>query len=258
MPRTLRSLTIATLIAAVSQAGGCFATPLPDPPSLTTSAMTLVEAAQPDRLIFSGADGAVGLGAIDMRVRSSSGGTAVVATSSTGSFRVTVGGTITDVLYLEEVVATGPDVFLGAVRSAGGGAVAPVPETPDLDGDGSPDAIDCDPIDRDIVSVECSCASDADCAAMGGAGRCISGTCTLCSPIELCGDGIDDDCNGLVDDGCAPPCATDADCAAGEMCSSGTCVTASMGAPCASDADCPPREICVGAGMGSAGTCGPP
>jgi hypothetical protein len=220
MHRSLRSLPFAILIAAVSQSGGCFATPLPDPPSLTTSAMTLLES-QPERLTFSGAADAVRLGAIDMRVTSSSGSRVIVATSATGSFRVELGGTLGDTLYLEQVGGGARDVFLGAVRSGGGGTVVPADPGNDRDVDGSPDAVDCDPLSGMFVSRECvtSCATDAECGAMGAAGRCIAGTCR------------------------SPACSNDADCILGVE----TCVLGACTGGCASDRDCAPSQLCIGA-----------
>jgi Cys-rich repeat protein len=60
---------------------------------------------------------------------------------------------------------------------------------------------------------------------------CASGVCTAgssCVPrTEICGNGVDDDCDGVIDDGCsAPACRTDADCAAGQRCTAGVCTAA--------------------------------
>ncbi len=45
--------------------------------------------------------------------------------------------------------------------------------------------------------------------------ECLNG---LCLPEEICGNGLDDDCNGIVDDGCMTGCESDADCPLGETC----------------------------------------
>ena len=45
--------------------------------------------------------------------------------------------------------------------------------------------------------------------------ECLAG---LCLPEEICGNGLDDDCNGIVDDGCTTGCESDADCPLGETC----------------------------------------
>jgi len=87
----------------------------------------------------------------------------------------------------------------------------------DLDGDGYAPPEDCD---------------DSDASVHPGA-------------LEQC-DGLDNDCDGLTDEGCPAPCASDADCAAGMICHEGVCVT-----PCRSDADCPAGQVCVG------GVCSP-
>ena len=40
----------------------------------------------------------------------------------------------------------------------------------------------------------------------------------MCLPEEICGNGLDDDCDGIVDDGCMMGCVDDADCPLGEKC----------------------------------------
>ncbi len=40
----------------------------------------------------------------------------------------------------------------------------------------------------------------------------------MCLPEEICGNGLDDDCDGIVDDGCMTGCESDADCPLGEAC----------------------------------------
>lgn len=115
------------------------------------------------------------------------------------------------------------------------------------------------------------CQSDADCAA----GQvCQSGACTSQNPCkatkEVCGDKIDNDCDGIVDEGCSAGCSSDADCAAGEVCKSGSCtkgpsnctrsevcgdgidnncdgqVDEGCSTGCSSDADCAAGQICAG------------
>ena len=77
-----------------------------------------------------------------------------------------------------------------------------------------------------------TCMSDAEC---GGAGfGCISGICQAL-PVEICGNHIDDDGDGLVDEDCGGVCSVDSDCAAGQVCASGICTAACT----------PVAEICV-------------
>ncbi len=95
-----------------------------------------------------------------------------------------------------------------------------------------------------------ACVSNADC---GSTQRCVNGMCTLRCAFtpEVCGDGLDNNCNGIVDDGCddggidgGPPgdgglglmCASNANCLSGQVCVGGVCV-----AQCA-----PSFEVCNG------------
>ena len=67
-----------------------------------------------------------------------------------------------------------------------------------------------------------------------------TGECESCNP-EIC-DGLDNDCDGLIDEGVCTACQSDADCAAGEICLNGSCVKL---LPCATDADCPAGQFCM-------------
>ncbi len=46
---------------------------------------------------------------------------------------------------------------------------------------------------------------------------------TDCATDETCGDDIDNDCDGVVDDGCPAACSVDAGCVVGEICDGGYC-----------------------------------
>jgi hypothetical protein len=84
---------------------------------------------------------------------------------------------------------------------------------------------------------------DAQGATINGKCRGYGNKCGTCEPacaaIETCGDGVDDDCNGQIDDGCAArKCAASSACAAGQSCVAGYCT------PCAVD----PLNACTQSG----------
>src|SRR5687768_2540284 len=58
-------------------------------------------------------------------------------------------------------------------------------------------------------------------------GACVSDPAGGCDPTrpEVCRNGVDDDCDGVVDEGCDPTtaCASDTDCAPRQFCCSGVC-----------------------------------
>lgn len=196
--RTLAALVVGWGLSA------CLATPIPDPPSLDVTRMSLVQASATEVRISGGA-GAVRPGGRALRVTNPAAamGTSSVAiyTAADGSFGATLAGATADTLYLEGLSDTA-DTFELAVRLEGGSVVS-TGSGGDRDVDGSPDAIDCAPDDRMQSGQRCgaACVTDLDCAA---GQMCVSGVCTLsmCDVAEICGNAADDDCDGLTDDGC--------------------------------------------------------
>lgn len=108
------------------------------------------------------------------------------------------------------------------------GSGAPSIEVCEASGRGNGLDEDCDG-ERDETCGECVPGATAECFEDGsgtplsgtaGVGRCVSGQKTCGGPpgaygvcvgavgaeTETCGNGIDDDCDGAIDDGCTPPC----------------------------------------------------
>jgi hypothetical protein len=136
-----------------------------------------------------------------------------------------------------EMVPGGAEVPQGGHEMLPGGNEVPmggheVIPAEDLDGDGAPSDLDCNDQDATIspfapelcnmidddcdgeVDDDCggpaqqACMADSDCPAdpMCGPGLCINGACASgCNQPpagEICGDGLDNDGNGLVDENC--------------------------------------------------------
>src|SRR5262245_38583366 len=103
-------------------------------------------------------------------------------------------------LVLVVLMACGPSVTGGDPDAAGGGP-ADAPQA----NDGPPGAIDAPPGTPDAPPSDAtSLYPDAPPGADGG---CPETTCEMpvpdgCGAVEICGNGSDDDCDTVVDDGC--------------------------------------------------------
>jgi hypothetical protein len=167
------------IVIALALSSGCVATPLPTPPTYDVQRMTLVQSEAPDAVDVRGAPGAIGGLPPIVRV---SGPRAWAESSVAGdaSFEIReLTGALAETFYLEAVLDD-RDVFLVAFTDGPGDSITPVDPGPDADGDGSPDAIDCAPDDP-----------------MVGGRRCT----TECVD-EICANGVDDDCDGAIDEEC--------------------------------------------------------
>ncbi|MDH5492954.1 MAG: MopE-related protein [Myxococcales bacterium] len=142
-----------------------------DPALVTISPGTLVETVD-----LRAAAGAVE-GAWRIRATGPNAATAT-AVMEDGSFEILgLPGLPTDIYYFE-AISDVSDAFLVALQEVEGAIV--VAEVGDRDGDGSPDAVDCAPENS-----------------TRGGSRC-ERSCSL----EICGNSIDENCDGLADEGC--------------------------------------------------------
>lgn len=181
---------------------GCVATPLPTPPTASPSQMTLIDR-QPGEVDLIGAAGALEGDGIDgLRVTGASGSVQTTVAAD-GSFeaRSIPSASRGDTFYLEAITAD-DDVFVLAITGGpASSAMASAPGT-DTDEDGSPDAIDCAPEDASLAGQRCRCGA-----------------------VEFCSNGIDDNCDGMVDEPvCNAGCTESAECPAGQQCVDAVCV----------------------------------
>jgi hypothetical protein len=56
----------------------------------------------------------------------------------------------------------------------------------------------------DLDAVYCTAEGQRDRPTCNDGQICLQGVCTQCAPLEVCGNGLDDDCSGKSDDGCPP------------------------------------------------------
>ena len=219
----------------------CAVRPMPEPPSVDVDRMSLTEVSA-DTVELTGAPGAIPSGDVALRVANpAAGDRSQVWLGTSGDFVVVLRGHRSDVLYLEILRDTSDD-FLIAVTGGAGTSVESAPAGPDQDGDHSPDAIDCAPTDDTVGGSRCgapACATDADCAdyQVCSQGACVTDPMACTPAAEQCGNGLDDDCDGVVDDGCptGTACGAGTDCPAGQSCVAGNCVVCT-----------PVPEICNG------------
>jgi hypothetical protein len=197
---------------------GCTATPLPTPPSAAPERMHLFTF-RDAHVVLTGTPASLErFDGISLRVTGPAGH-AEARPLPDGSFFVVVGGTRADRYFLEALLPQ-EDRFLVAITGgASDGDALSIDSGPDSDRDGSPDAIDCAPLDASVGGRRCA---------------------TLCGS-EAC-NARDDDCDGAVDEGCdGTLCMSDADCVLGAACVMGTC----QGIACMSSGDCPGGTACV-------------
>jgi hypothetical protein len=107
---------------------------------------------------------------------------------------------------------------------------------------------DCDgPVDEEFVSTPTSCgigtcASTGTTSCTGGA---VIDSCTPGKPSgEVC-DGLDNDCNGTVDDGNAATCSDGNVCTSNDSCLNGSCVGNAVPNCCSVDSDCNDFNLCT-------------
>lgn len=163
------NITLVTLgcFAALCIAG-CVTTPLPIPPTLTVD-VDQIELSNDDRggVSIVGSPGAIDPGSVDVRMTSSSEIDSVepeldeFAVGEDGSFQTWLRGDPTNIFFIEHLW-TNEDIFVTAIV---GFSEVDTPDPPyetitadpgaDSDGDGSPDAIDCAPLDETLSGRRC-------------------------------------------------------------------------------------------------------
>ncbi len=93
--------------------------------------------------------------------------------------------------------------------------------------------------------------------------HCVEGWCVACAKVEQCGNGLDDDCDGLVDEVCSG--GTDAPCTKGSCPQGRVCVESELAGGvgskclpgCCSSPECLETEVCLGEVGELIGSCVP-
>lgn len=217
-PGNAAFLLLAALLA------GCVATPLPTPPSADAERMQLV-AIQSGQVSLRGAPGAIDPGGIRLRVTSP---VDVVETTvaADGRFAAALGGRRSDVYVLEALLETDPR-FLLSLTGGEGDEVVPVDVADPAEGGGDPAGGADDPAaGDDCANGNEACADDPAGGGEDPAGGNANDPGDPNGPVESC-NGLDDDLDGLVDEGCggdpANQCRANDDCANGLTCTNGVC-----------------------------------
>ena len=227
------ALTTGLAVVVAMAADACSVRPVPEPPSSVADANSMrISQASTEAVRVTGLVGAIAKPGLTLRVSNPTArDRSHVSVGQDGSFVVVLQGLTSDTFYLE-ALASGTDDFLIAITAGEGDSVVEADAGSDLDGDDSPNAIDCAPHNPVVGGSRCSpaCVSQSDCESYQS---CLEGVCvtdpSACTPApEVCEDALDNDCDGIIDDGCGSgACSNDDDCPDAQRCDNGVCTTCS-------------------------------